>query len=202
MPASAMLKSGVTLYFVRHGETDWNLAKRYQGQRDIPLNDTGRAQAARNGLVLAQTLAADAAILDYVASPLCRASETMEIVRRELALSPKGYRTDDRLREIHYGHWEGLHWDKASEVDPSGFAARAADAWNWQPDGGESLGAVSRRVESLLSEISRSSVIVAHGGVSRLLRGLVMGLTTVEILSLPVPQDQILVVEAGSMRWL
>lgn len=202
MPAPAILKPGVTLYFVRHGETDWNLAKRYQGQRDIPLNATGRAQAARNGRVLAQILAADAAILDYVASPLCRASETMEIIRRELALAPDDYRTDDRLKEIHYGHWEGLLWDAASEIDPSGFAARAADTWNWQPDGGESLGAVSRRVESLLSEISRSSVIVAHGGVSRVLRGLTMGLTTAEILSLPVPQDQILVVEAGSVRWL
>ncbi len=197
-----MLKPGVTLYFVRHGETDWNLAKRYQGQRDIPLNDTGRAQAARNGRVLARTLAADAAIFDYVASPLGRARETMEIIRRELALTPDDYKTDDRLKEIHYGHWEGLLWDELSEVDPGGVAARAADTWNWQPDGGESLGAVSRRVESWLAEISRTSVVVAHGGVSRVLRGLAMSLPTAEILSLPVPQDQILVVEAGSLRWL
>ena len=197
-----MLKPGVTLYFVRHGETDWNLAKRYQGQRDIPLNDTGRAQAARNGRVLARTLAADAAIFDYVASPLGRARETMEIIRRELALTPDDYQTDDRLKEIHYGHWEGLLWDELSEVDPGGVAARAADTWNWQPDGGESLGAVSRRVESWLAEISRTSVVVAHGGVSRVLRGLAMSLPTAEILSLPVPQDQILVVEAGSLRWL
>ena len=76
-----MLKPGVTLYFVRHGETDWNAAKRYQGRRDIPLNATGRAQARRNGRVLADLLGSRAAALDHVASPLRRARETMEILR-------------------------------------------------------------------------------------------------------------------------
>jgi probable phosphoglycerate mutase len=196
-----MLKPGVMLYFVRHGETDWNLAKRYQGQRDIPLNATGRAQAARNGRVLAQTLGSDAATFDYVASPLARARETMEIVRRELALAPADYRTDERLKEIHYGHWEGLLWDDLPRLDPAGVAARTADTWGWQPVGGESFQALSRRIEGWLAEISRNSVIVAHGGVSRALRGIALGLPTAEIPSLPVPQDQVLVVETGTMRW-
>ncbi|HJZ44522.1 MAG TPA: histidine phosphatase family protein [Hyphomicrobiaceae bacterium] len=197
-----MLKPGVTLYFVRHGETDWNLAKRYQGQRDIPLNATGRAQAARNGRVLAQTLGADATTFDYVASPLARARETVEIVRRELALAPEEYRTDERLKEIHYGHWEGLLWDDLPRLDPAGVAARTADTWGWQPAGGESFQALSSRVEGWLAEISRNSVIVAHGGVSRALRGIALGLATAEIPSLPVPQDRVLVVETGNMRWL
>jgi probable phosphoglycerate mutase len=197
-----MLKPGITLYFVRHGETDWNLAKRYQGQRDIPLNATGRAQAARNGRVLAQALGPDAAAFDYVASPLSRALETMEIVRRELALAPDDYRTDDRLKEIHYGHWEGLLWEDLPSVDPAGLAARTADTWGWQPVGGESFQALSQRIEGWLAELSRNSVVVAHGGVSRALRGLALSLPTTEIPFLPVPQDQVLVVEAGSMRWL
>ena len=197
-----MLKPGVTLYFVRHGETDWNLAKRYQGQRDIPLNATGRAQAARNGRVLAQTLGADAATFDYVASPLARARETMQVVRRELKLAPGDYRTDERLKEIHYGHWEGLLWDDLPRLDPAGVAARTADTWGWQPVGGESFQVLSSRVERWLAEISRNSVVVAHGGVSRALRGIALGLPTAEIPSLPVPQDQVLVVETGSMRWL
>ena len=197
-----MLKPGIRLYFVRHGETDWNLAKRYQGQRDIPLNATGRAQAARNGRVLAETLGAGATALDYVASPLARARETMEIVRRELALAPDDYRTDERLKEIHYGHWEGLLWDDLPNIDPAGLAARTADTWVWRPAGGESFQALSRRVEGWLAERTCNSVIVAHGGVSRVLRGLALGLPTTEIPSLPVPQDRILVIEAGGMHWL
>jgi probable phosphoglycerate mutase len=197
-----MLRAGVTLYFVRHGETDWNLAKRYQGQRDIPLNATGRTQAARNGRVLAETLSSGATALDYVASPLARARETMEIVRRELGLAPDDYRTDDRLKEINYGHWEGLLWDELPEVDPEGLAARTADTWGWQPVGGESFEALSRRIKSWLGELSHDSVVVAHGGVSRALRGLALDLPTEQIPFLPVPQDQILVVELGRMRWL
>ena len=53
-----MLKDGVTLYFIRHGETDWNRAQRYQGWQDIPLNATGRSQASRNGRALAEMLGA------------------------------------------------------------------------------------------------------------------------------------------------
>jgi probable phosphoglycerate mutase len=96
-----MLKTGVTLYYVRHGETDWNRAQRYQGQRDVPINATGRAQAKGNGQLLAAALGERAAHLDYVASPLKRASETMQILRAQLGLDSRAYRTDDRLWEIN-----------------------------------------------------------------------------------------------------
>src|SRR4029453_10048898 len=102
-----MLTPGLTLYSLRHGQTDWNRAQRYQGQRDIPLNATGRSQAISNGRALTRVLGGEAETIDYVASPLMRARETMELMRRQLGLSAYDYRTDDRLREIHYGHWEG-----------------------------------------------------------------------------------------------
>ena len=169
-----MLASGVTIYFVRHGETDWNAAQRYQGQRDIPLNATGRAQAKRNGLVLSEVLGKAAASLDYVASPLLRARETMEIMRRELALPVEAYRTDDRLREIHYGHWEGQLWNDLPATDPEGYAAREADKWGWQPRDGESYRILSDRVALWLQSVERDAVVAAHGGVSRVLRGLIL----------------------------
>jgi broad specificity phosphatase PhoE len=199
-----MLRASVTIYFVRHGETNWNLAQRYQGQRDIPLNATGRAQAARNGraLALALALGREAGALDYVSSPLVRAHETMEIMRREIGLPPDGYRTDDRLREIDYGYWEGELWGELSVKDPQGFAAREADRWGWQPRGGESYRELSERVARWLGEIERDVVVAAHGGVMRVLCGLSGSLEPAEIFKLDVPQDKVLVIKAGRTRWL
>ena len=197
-----MRRPGVTLYFVRHGETDWNRAQRYQGQRDIPLNALGRGQAVGNGRVLADALGKEAATIDYVASPLLRARETMELMRAELGLPPQGYRTDDRLREIHYGHWEGELWNELPAKDPQGFAAREADKWGWRPTGGESYRDLSERVGEWLGEVERNVVIAAHGGVMRVLRGLSSRLAPDEIFQLDVPQDKVLVVEAGRTRWL
>ena len=197
-----MLKAGVSLYFVRHGETDWNRAQRYQGRTDIALNDMGRSQARRNGRVLADALGAGAGSLDYVASPLLRARETMELIRAELTLPAAEYRTDDRLSEIHYGQWEGQLWPKLPQIDPEGYAARQADPWNWQPTGGESYRMLSERIAPWLADLSRDAVVVAHGGVSRTLRGLVLRLEGADVTRLPVPQDKVLLVQDRSIRWL
>ncbi|MGE3066042.1 MAG: histidine phosphatase family protein [Hyphomicrobiaceae bacterium] len=198
-----MLKSGVTLFVVRHGETDWNLARRYQGQTDIPLNATGRAQAARNGRTLAGILGAGDVRHVYVASPLMRARETMEILRAAAALEPvDAYATDPRLQEIHFGHWEGLIWDDLPRTDPIGFSARKADNWNWQPDGGESYRMLSDRVAGWLAEVDRDTLVVTHGGVSRVLRGLVLGLDPNDIPVLEVPQDKVLRLDARGQQWL
>ncbi|RPI30220.1 MAG: histidine phosphatase family protein [Hyphomicrobiaceae bacterium] len=197
-----MLKAGITLYFVRHGETDWNLAQRYQGRRDIPINATGRLQAKHNGLKLAAALGARAATLDYVSSPLLRASETMEILRAAIGLDPRLYHTDERLMEVDYGSWEGQLWHEIARLDADGHAARQADAWNWQPQGGESYKMVADRVGRWLAEIVGDTVAVAHGGVSRALRALLLQLSASEMLRLEVPQDRILVVEANKTRWL
>lgn len=87
------------LGFVRHGITDWNMEKRFQGQLDIPLNDQGRAQAR----ALAQRLGQEAWDVIY-ASDLLRARETAEISGALLGLE---VRTDPRLREVYYGRQEG-----------------------------------------------------------------------------------------------
>ena len=197
-----MLAAGVTLYYVRHGETDWNVAQRYQGQRDIPLNANGRTQAARNGRTLLEKLGPDVETLDFVASPLARARETMEIARREMGLAPHAYRVDARLSEINYGHWEGQYWHELPTTDPEGFAARAADLWGWQPSDGESYSMLTDRVALWLADMKRDAIVVSHGGVSRALRGIVLKLTSADIFQLEVPQDKILIIRDGTASWL
>src|SRR5215813_6932774 len=115
------------VYYVRHGETDWNVAGRLQGRRDVSLNARGRAQATRCGDILHGLFTRqdrDPAGLDYVSSPLKRARETMELLRESLGLLPDGYRLDKRLTEISFGEWEGFTIAQLRMCDPQRVAVR------------------------------------------------------------------------------
>lgn len=189
-----------TIYFVRHGETDWNAARRLQGQTDISLNDTGRRQAARNGHALAK-LIEDIDRFDFIASPLSRTRETMEIVRETLGLERPGYRTDPRLKEINFGHWEGFTWSELPDRDPEGYQARLADPFNWRPRNGESYRDLMERIRAWLESLERNAIVVSHGGVSRVLRGHLLSIDTREVPFLEVPQDKVLMLRRGEMAW-
>src|SRR5690606_17645353 len=189
-----------TIYFIRHGETDWNAARRLQGQTDICLNDIGRRQAARNGHVL-RKIVQEIEVLDFVASPLSRTRETMEIVRESIGLDRPGYRTDPRLKEVNFGHWEGLTWAELPERDPKGYQARLADPFDWRPRGGESYRDLTERIAAWLESLEGDTVVVSHGGVSRVLRGHLLGIDPREVPFLEVPQDKVLVLRPGEMSW-
>jgi probable phosphoglycerate mutase len=195
------MSDGITIWFVRHGETDWNAARRYQGQRDIELNDRGRAQARRNGEALAALLPRIAEA-DFVASPLRRARETMEIVRSCLGLPPNLYRVDERLKELNYGHWEGMLQRDLAQLDPEGVAARAKDPFRWRPKGGESYADLFERAVVWLEGTERDTVVAGHGGIGRTLRARVLGLDPEAIPELESPQDRVLVLRSGEASWL
>jgi len=199
--ATARLKPGLTLYLIRHGQTDWNRDARYQGQRDIPLNDIGREQARRQGDALKSRLPAIAAA-DFVSSPLGRAIETMQLMRAALGLDIDGYRTDATIRELSYGHWEGELASELSAKDPDGVAAKASDPFGWQPTGGESYAELQARIAIWIERLERDTVAVTHGGVSRVARGAVLGTDPGLVPFLEVPQDKILVLRDGVMNWL
>ncbi len=146
-----------TLLLARHGETDWNLERRWQGWADPPLNETGRAQARELALELRDT-PFDAAY----SSDLLRAHETAEIVA-----APHGVPvvTDKRLREIDIGSWSGLLHTEIEERYPGGV----------RPDG-ETTEQHGERVRAAVEEIARANLgrrilIVTHGGSIRVLRG-------------------------------
>jgi probable phosphoglycerate mutase len=174
------------LYYIRHGETDWNVEARLQGGRDIPINATGRAQAHRCGEILHDLLARDSldpASLDFVASPLGRARATMEIARGELGLPAQGYRTDGRLVEVGFGRWEGFSIDELRRTEPDEVASRERDKWRFVPPEGESYEAMSRRVFGWYADETRDTVAVAHGGT---LRGLIVALGIMSSADAPV----------------
>jgi broad specificity phosphatase PhoE len=169
-----------TIYYIRHGETEWNAEGKLQGTRDIPLNDLGRKQAAKAGAILADLFANDGrtdASLQFVASPLTRARSTMELVRRALRLPPDDYALDDRLREIGYGDWEGSTLAQMQALDPKLFAKRQAEKWTVSPPGGESYVAVQSRMNDWYNELTVDTVAVAHGGTARALM-VVLGIET------------------------
>lgn len=204
-PVPAAIEAGrVTLYIVRHGETEWNACARYQGQEDIPLNEKGRAQARRNGEALRGRLAhtADLAFLDFVASPLSRAQETMRLLRAAMGLPPSGFETDPLLREIHYGHWQGRLASDLPRFDPEGLAGREKDPFHWRPKGGETYAELMARTCLWLAGVRRDTVAVTHGGVMRTLRGRLLGLAPEAIPRLEVPQDRVLVLRGRSLAWL
>jgi broad specificity phosphatase PhoE len=160
------------LFYVRHGETEWNQQGRLQGQHDSGLTALGRAQAVHCGEILRQLLARDgrdAGALDFVSSPLGRARATMEVMRAALGLEPVDYRTDARLAELAFGRWEGVAYPELLAHERVTLAAREQDKWNFVPPGGESYADLLVRVRAWHATLRRDSVVVAHGGTARAL---------------------------------
>ena len=191
-----------TIYFVRHGQTEWNAAGRFQGSQDIPLNDTGKGQAVRSGELLADILVNDShdpVKMPFVSSPLGRARNTMELLRGVLGVSPHDYELDDRLREIGYGHWEGSTLAQMEVSHPELFAERQADKWGVPPPGGESYASVTIRVREWYDSLLQDTVTVSHGGTMRALMVALDVETPVSAVDLLVEQGVVYVFRDGQV---
>ena len=160
------------LILVRHGETEWNVQRRYQGQFNVPLSSVGRKQAER----IAQRLASQKIDAIY-ASDLERAWETAAIIaaKHNLAVAP-----EPRLRELKFGVLEGLTFDEAQMQYPEMITAWLKD-FNQPPQGAETIDLFNTRIVSLLDELKQKHdeetlLLVGHGGsLSEILR-VVLGL--------------------------
>lgn len=163
------------IILARHGETPWNAAGRYQGQIDIPLSETGEAQAA----LLGQRLK-DVPITRAVSSQLSRAKATAEAA---LGDARKGMLIiDERLQEIAHGDWEGLLAQEIAERDPGTFQAWRDAPHTVQMPQGESLQQVLDRAWAGLAAACEglgaddTLLVVAHDAVNRVLLCRILGL--------------------------
>ncbi|MCD1284711.1 MULTISPECIES: histidine phosphatase family protein [unclassified Brevibacterium] len=162
-----------TVIFWRHGQTDFNVAGRFQGQSDVPLNDLGRAQAAETAQNL-QHLHPEL----IVSSDLSRAAETADHLAELLDLEPV---RDARLRETAFGDWEGSTRAEVAENWAEELAAWAAGA-DISPPGGESRSQSGQRVAEAIVDLvyttdAETIAIVAHGAVLRGAAEILLGLT-------------------------
>jgi broad specificity phosphatase PhoE len=185
----------MTIFLVRHGETEWNRARRYQGWRDSPLTKRGIAQAEAIGQRLrALPEATDAEI---VTSPIGRARRTAEIIAQCLGRTAQP-RFDERLREISLGSWDGLN---RVEIQSRMGEKFAEFEWYFRTPDGESHAEFSRRIAGWLEEAGDGPlIVVSHGVVTRVLRGLYAALPRAAALRLPVPQDRIFRLAGGTIQ--
>jgi probable phosphoglycerate mutase len=195
------MRTGMTqvIYFVRHGETTWNLQGRMQGHLDAPLTARGLAEARRDGAALRAALAGDDPY-HLVFSPLRRTRETATIIAEEVGPCLAARRSDDRLKEVSWGAWDGLTFEEIKARDPELWQMRIHDRWNTAPPGGESYRMLYERVAAWFESVTDHPrlVVVSHGALGRALRGVYLGLTPEEILALDEPQDALIRLGAGT----
>jgi probable phosphoglycerate mutase len=126
----------------------------------------------------------------------------MNLVRLELGLPSHGYETDDRLKEISFGHWETSTIEELRVIQPYLVAAREADKFHFQPPQGESYKQLLARVKSWLPYVTQDSVVVCHGGILRVLEILLNGTPHEGVTHVTIPQDQIYKWDGSKAAWL
>ena len=195
------------LLVVRHGQTDWNATNRLQGRTDIALNETGRLQAKQNGQRMAAFLShlnEDLTDWHFVASPLKRTRETIEILRQALGLERDGYDISEQLIELHYGAWEGRTWQDLRQDVPELIKDRFAHPWQMvAPGGGESHDEMRTRVVDWMQNLPQKTIAVTHTGPLRIVRGAIdTSMSNDEIAVQACPQEQFLDMRPDGFGWV
>lgn len=163
------------LLLVRHGETDWNAERRFQGHADPSLNDVGRNQAQE----VADALVGERVDAVYT-SDLARARETAEIIAERLGIPVIAL---EELREIDVGEWQGLTWPEIEERYPEGVRAWHESGHGWQA--GETYDELGERILAVLRRIAAEHagervLVVGHGGTVRAVRAHLEGRSVAE----------------------
>jgi 2,3-bisphosphoglycerate-dependent phosphoglycerate mutase len=188
------VKSTLRIYLARHGQTDWNLQKRLQGFKDLPLNDTGRKQSKE----LADKM--KGIQLDAIyCSALQRSRETAEIVAGKRPVTSLS-----ELNEQFIGKFEGAYLDGRDPAIEAEYEKRSADP-NDTLDGGESTNQHYARVKSAIEKIVRNHpqgniLIVGHGGTNILILRALLNLSAEQADKLHQANEELFLIEIFSNR--
>ena len=164
------------LVLVRHGETQWNVAGRFRGRADVPLNERGRQQATAT----AERIAREWKPAAIYASPIVRAEQTAARVANELWMEPS---SDERLSDIDYGAWQGLTRDEVAARFPAELAMFESTPSLLRIPNGEDFTSVRQRVTAFLADIearhaSETIAVIGHTEVNRILLLIALHLPT------------------------
>ena len=179
------------IYLIRHGQTTWNRAGRLQGQADSPLTLLGTQQVEAIGKKLKEIIG----IKKYSvwSSPLGRTKQTTSIICDQTNFKYENVVFDKRLVEITLGDRDGYKsWKALFEDFPKDMARREKDPWNFSHPNGESSQMVWERVRPFMEKIANLEgihVVVTHGVVSKIIRGMYLNLSPEKIFSLDRPQN-------------
>jgi len=170
----------VRILLLRHGEVASSPGIFYS-QQDVPLSSRGEAQTdsvARNlsGAGISRILSSDLSRCHFMARAIGEATGIP-------------VETDQRLREVDFGEWSGLTWDMIESRYPGAFSERMRDPEGFRPPGGESLGDLAARAWPVFEEIvsgepGKTTAVVGHGGVNRVILARMIGLPLVRMFSL------------------
>lgn len=172
------------VYFVRHGQSDWNVENKICGATDIPLTELGHQQAIETGKqLIEQGIQAD----EILYSPLLRAAETARHISEMTGIPA---RVEERLREQNFGKYEGTARDGAEFKE-------AKKQFVCRYEGGESMLHLAQRIYNLLDEIKSESsektyILVAHNGIARVIQSYFHEMTNEEYAAFGVPNCTIM----------
>jgi probable phosphoglycerate mutase len=191
------------MFLALHGQTKWNRDGRVQGQLDSPLTEHGRSQAVTAARILrSQDLVPGT--FEIVCSPLGRTRETARIIAAELGFDISAIRSDERLREVSLGQWDGHTRPEVEAGWPESLAGSNRYDWFFRSPDGETHDDVAQRLGGWLEAHTHHDrlVVVTHGIASRVLRGLYGRLSIEDALRSEVARDAIFRLANGQIEKL
>jgi broad specificity phosphatase PhoE len=185
------------LFFVRHGQTEWNAERRMQGQWNSDLNELGRRQADDHGKLLLQH-----GIEAMFVSPLARTRETAQVINSYLSL-PLVF--DDRIMEWDCGDWSGHRYDEVMQKWSRQWAEFQADRYHYRGPGCENFPDMIDRTAPFLAELMQHQAnviaVVSHGMIAKAMVASLLQLSEAETLALHQPNDVVFRLSIDGPSW-